>query len=140
MKNIKKIQTILKIALIAVILILIGVFSLSYTINKNNNYQESIINNIKNNYQVNDNINYANYYGNYYIFTTKNEVIVLTKEYKEVLKEDIKEIADNKNNYELIYKTNKLMYENTTVKNNKVIYDYYDAKTYKKLSRTTLEK
>ena len=52
----------------------------------------------------------------------------------------LKYLADNINNYELIYKTNKLMYENTTIKKNKVIYDYYDSKTYKKISSTTLEK
>ena len=52
----------------------------------------------------------------------------------------VKDLAENTNNYELIYKTNKLMYENTTIKKNKVIYDYYDTKTYKKISSTTLEK
>lgn len=137
MKNIKKI---LKIAIIVIVIILIGIFSLSYAINKNDRYKENIIKNIQNNYQVNNNITYANFYGNYYIFTTNTNVIVLTKEYQEVLKEDIKYLADNINNYELIYKTNKLMYENTTIKKNKVIYDYYDAKTYKKISSTTLEK
>ena len=137
MKNIKKI---LRIAIIVVVIILIGIFSLSYTINKNDRYKENIIKNIQNNYQVNNNITYANFYGNYYIFTTKTNVIVLTKEYQEVLKEDIKDLAENTNNYELIYKTNKLMYENTTIKKNKVIYDYYDTKTYKKISSTTLEK
>ena len=74
-----------------------------------------------------------------YIFTTNSNVIVLTKEYKEVLKEDINKLAKNTNNYELIYRTNKLMYEDTTVKDNKVTYDYYDANTYKKISSTTLE-
>ncbi len=135
----KNITTVLKIIIIVIALIFIGVFSLSYTINNNNSYKESIITNIKNNYNVNGDITYANYYGNYYIFTTNSNVIVLTKEYKEVLNEDINKLAKNTNNYELIYRTNKLMYEDTTVKDNKVTYDYYDANTYKKISSTTLE-
>ena len=135
----KNITTVLKIIIIVISLIFIGVFSLSYIINNNNSYKESIITNIKNNYNVNSDITYANYYGNYYIFTTNSNVIVLTKEYKEVLKEDINKLAKNTNNYELIYRTNKLMYEDTTVKDNKVTYDYYDANTYKKISSTTLE-
>lgn len=135
----KNITTVLKIIIIVIALIFIGVFSLSYTINNNNSYKESIITNIKNNYNVNGDITYANYYGNYYIFTTNSNVIVLTKEYKEVLNEDINKLATNTNNYELIYRTNKLMYEDTTVKDNKVTYDYYDANTYKKISSTTLE-
>ena len=135
----KNITTVLKIIIIVIALIFIGVFSLSYTINNNNSYKESIITNIKDNYNVNGDITYANYYGNYYIFTTNSNVIVLTKEYKEVLNEDINKLAKNTNNYELIYRTNKLMYEDTTVKDNKVTYDYYDANTYKKISSTTLE-
>lgn len=135
----KNITTVLKIIIIVIALIFIGVFSLSYTINNNNSYKESIITNIKNNYNVNGDITYANYYGNYYIFTTNSNIIVLTKEYKEVLNEDINKLAKNTNNYELIYRTNKLMYEDTTVKDNKVTYDYYDANTYKKISSTTLE-
>ena len=135
----KNITTVLKIIIIVIALIFIGVFSLSYTINNNNSYKESIITNIKDNYNVNGDITYANYYGNYYIFTTNSNVIVLTKEYKEVLNEDINKLAKNTNNYELIYRTNKLMYEDTTVKDNKVTYDYYDANNYKKISSTTLE-
>ena len=46
---------------------------------------------------------------------------------------------NSKDDFELIYRTNKLMYEDTTVKDNKVTYDYYDANTYKKISSTTLE-
>ena len=79
-------------------------------------------------------------YGNYYIFTTKNNVIVLNKEYKEILKEDIEKISKNKDNYELIYKTNKLMYEETITKENKVTYIYYDAESLKKIKETTLER
>lgn len=142
MKNIKyvNIKNIIRIILIVVILALAIIFSLSYIINKNNDYQEDITKNIKEHYNVDGEITYSNAYGNYYIFTTKNNVIVLNKEYEEVLKEDINTLADNKEGYELIYKTKTLMYEKTTIQDNKVIYTYYDAKTYKELSKTELEK
>ena len=142
MKNIKyvNIKNIIRIILIVVILVLAIIFSLSYIINKNNDYQEDITKNIKEHYNVDSDITYSNAYGNYYIFTTKNNVIVLNKEYEEVLKEDINTLADNKEGYELIYKTKTLMYEKTTIQDNKVIYTYYDAKTYKELSKTELEK
>jgi hypothetical protein len=140
MKNKRTITNIIRIVVIIIIIILVGVFSLSYTITKNDNYQEKLIKTISDNYQVNDSITYANLYNNYYVFTTKNNVIVLNKEYKEVEKKDINDLASNTNNYELVYKTKKLMYENTIIKKNKVIYEYYDAKTYKKISTTTLEK
>jgi hypothetical protein len=140
MKNKRTITNIIRIVVIIIIIILVGVFSLSYTITKNDNYQEKLIKTISDNYQVDDSITYANLYNNYYVFTTKNNVIVLNKEYKEVEKKDINDLASNTNNYELVYKTKKLMYENTIIKKNKVIYEYYDAKTYKKISTTTLEK
>ena len=141
MKNIKKyLKKIIIIITIIIILILIYIFSLSYTINKNNNYIDKITKEIKENYKIKEDITYSNLYGNYYIFTTKSKVIVLNKEYEEVLNENISTLANNDKNYALIYKTKKLMYEETIIKNNKVTYNYYDAKTYKKVSKTTLER
>lgn len=139
MKNLKTIKNIIKIIIIVIILILVGVFSLSYTITKNNNYKEEIMKNINTHYQTDEAITYANFYNNYYILTTKNNVVVLNNEYQEVEKQDLNKLAKNTNNYEIIYKTNKIMYENTITKKNKVTYEYYDAKTYKQLSSTTLE-
>ena len=136
----EKIKTIIKILVIIILLILICIFSTSYIINKNNDYKDNITTTIQTNYQVASEITYTNIYGNYYIFTTQNNVIVLNKEYEEILKENINILATNKNNYELIYKTNQLMYENTIIKNKTITYEYYDAKTYKKIKSTTLEK
>ena len=56
MKKFKKILNILKVLGIIIVIILVAVFSLSYTINKNSNYQEKIIKEIKNNYSTTDNI------------------------------------------------------------------------------------
>lgn len=140
MKKFKNILNILKVLGIIIVIILVAVFSLSYTINKNSNYQEKIIKEIKNNYSTTDNIEYANLYGNYYIFTTKEKVIVLNKEFKEVASEDKGQLAENKNDYQLIYKANKLMYEETILSKKAVTYKYYDSKTYKQLSKITLER
>lgn len=137
MKNIKQV---LKIVIGLVILILVGIFSLSYIINRNRDYSDDISNVIISNYNVDGEITYANLYGNYYIFTTSSNVIVLNREYEEVLKEDISYLCDNPNGYELIYKTNTLMYENTILDGNKITYEYYDVKNYKKISSTVLEK
>ena len=82
----------------------------------------------------------ANLYGNYYIFTTKEKVIVLNKEFREVASEDKSQLAENKNDYQLIYKANKLMYEETILSKKAVTYKYYDSKTYKQLSKITLER
>ena len=80
------------------------------------------------------------YNGNYYIFTTKEKVIVLNKEFREVASEDKSQLAENKNDYQLIYKANKLMYEETILSKKAVTYKYYDSKTYKQLSKITLER
>lgn len=137
MKNIKNI---LKVLVIIILIILIAIISLSYTINKNSSYQENIIKEIQSHYSTSNNIEYANYYGNYYIFTTKEKVIVLNKEFKEITSEDKNQLAENKNNYQLIYKANKLMYEETILSKKTVTYKYYDSKTYKQLSKITLER
>ena len=135
----KNIFNIIKFIIIIIIFILIAVFSLSYTINKNNNYKSNMIKKINNNYSLNDTITYINYYNDYYIITTKDKVVVLNNEYKEVAKEEINKIANNKNNYEIIYKNNKLMYENTIRKEKSITYEYYDIKTYEKKSSISLE-
>lgn len=135
----KKIKKLIIPCILILVIFLIPIFSISYIITKNNNFTNSLKSNIKNNYKTSEKINYVNKYGNYYIFKTANEVIVLNEEYEEITKEKISNIAKNVNNYELIYKTNKLLYENTKRTKNKVIYEYYDIKNYKKLSEITME-
>lgn len=133
-------KKIFKILIVAMIVILLCIFSLSYTINKNNNYEESIAKEIKANYPITEEIQYTNYYGNYYIFTTEKQIVVLNNEFQEVKKENLDKLAENKNNYEIIYKNNKLMYEKTNLEKNKVTYEYYDATNNKKISSSILEK
>ena len=133
----KKIIKIIAIILIVVALIAIILFT---TINKNNKYLSSITKDIEKNYKIKENITYSNKYGNYYIFTTDTKVIVLNKEYEEILSKDIDILDKNKNNYALIYKNNKLMYEETILKKDKLTYKYYDATNNKLIKETNLEK
>ena len=105
----------------------------------NTNKLDNLIINIKNNYEINEEISYINEYNNYYIFTTKTRVIVLNKEYQEILNESINNIEDIPKNKELIYKTNKLMFEETILKENKLIYKYYDATNGEFIKETVME-
>ena len=129
----------LKILIIPFIIILgITIYTI-YLTNNNTNYIEKTLKNIKDNYQINEEITYYNEYNNYYIFTTKTKVIVLNNEYVEILNEDITNIKKRKNNQELIYKTNKLMFEETILDDNNLIYKYYDASNYELVKETVLE-
>ena len=129
----------LKILSIPLIIILITISYTIYLIINNNNYLDSITKNIKDNYQINEEITYSNEYNNYYIFTTDTRVIVLNNEYTEVLNENITNIKERKDNQELIYKTNKLMFEETTTNDGKLIYKYFDASNGEFIKETIME-
>ena len=133
-------KKIIKIILPLLILVAIYMLILSVINNKNENYMNNITENIKENYDLEEEITYSNLYGNYYILTTSKEVIVLNKEYEEILKEDITTLASNPDNYDLIYKNNKLMYEETILKKDKLTYKYYDATTNEIIKETNMEK
>ena len=133
---IKRILKIVGIPLIIILIIFIYIYSL---VNNNQNYLDSITKNIKDNYQINEKITYSNEYNNYYIFTTKSRVIVLNNEYYEILNESIATIQEIPKNQELIYKTNKLMFEETILGEDKLIYKYYDAATNEFIKETIME-
>lgn len=129
----------LKILIIPFIIILGITIYTVYLTNNNTNYLDKTLKNIKDNYQINEEITYSNEYNNYYIFTTKTKVIVLNNEYKEVLNESITNIKEREDNQELIYKTNKLMFEETILDDNNLTYKYYDASNYELVKETVLE-
>lgn len=129
----------LKILIIPFIIILCVSIYIIYLISHNQKYLDSIANCIKRNYDINEEITYTNKYTNYYIFTTKDRVIVINNEFLEVLNESIAIIKPKPDNQDLIYKTNKLMFEETIVKNDELIYRYYDATTGNFIKETVLE-
>ena len=126
--------------IIIVIILIIGILYISYITNHNQDELNDITKSIQDNYSIKEEITYSNRYGNYYIFTTSSDVYVLNNEYKEVYKKSIQDLSENKENLPLIYKTNKLMYEKTIRKKDKITYEYYDALTNKLIKETTLER
>lgn len=131
-------KKLLQIILIPIIIIIVVIIYISYLSNSNQKYLDSITENIKDNYQIDEEITYSNLYGNYYIFTTKSKVFVLNKQYEEILSDSIATIKI-KEDMELIYKTNMLMYEEKQVKDKVVTYKYYDATTGDFIKETTME-
>lgn len=132
-------KRIIKIIIVIIILLALYLLVLSYINNKNYDYLNNITKNIKDNYKLTEEIITINEYGNYYILTTKKNIIILNKEYEEILIKDIKILAPNPNNYAIIYKTNKIMYEETILKNNKITYKYYDATNGNLIKETTMK-
>ena len=129
----------LKILIVPFIIILGITIYTVYLTNNNTNYLDKTLKNIKDNYQINEEITYYNEYNNYYIFTADTRVIVLNNEYTEVLNENITNIKERKDNQELIYKTNKLMFEETTTNDSKLIYKYFDASNGEFIKETIME-
>ena len=132
-------RKIVKMLIIPISIILILSLYILYIVNNNNNYLKNIKKNIKDNYPIKEEIAYLNEYNNYYIFTTKTRVIVLNNEYTEILNESISAIKKAEEKKELIYKTNKLMYEETIIKENNLIYRYYDASNGEFIKETVME-
>lgn len=120
-------KKILKIGITIIVLIVLCIIYISYITDNNSQDIERLKNEISKNYNTNGGIDYINEYNNNYIIKTNNKVVVLSKDYKEVIKEDISKLNSSFNDAELIYKTNKLMYEKTIRKNNTITYEYYDA-------------
>ena len=133
-------KKVLRSILIIVIILITGILYISYITNHNQDELNNITQNIKDNYSVKDEITYSNRYGNYYIFTTESDVYVLNNEYQKVYQKEISSLATNEENLPIIYKTNKLMYEKTIRKKDKITYEYYDALTGNLTKETTLER
>ena len=135
-KHIRSIRNIILTILLALIIF----FGLVYYItSRSDNYQRKLIKEIKNNYKISEEIVLINKFDNNYIIITDENVIVLNKKYEELTKESLSKLATNPNQYRLIYKNNKLMYEETILKKNKVTYKYYDAYKYELIDEIVLE-
>ena len=62
-----------------------------------------------------------------------DKILEQGKKYRELLREDKITVSENINNYDIIYRDKKLMYFNESSKDDKLIYTYYDIKTYKEI-------
>lgn len=127
---------------IIIIFICLAVFlfgSVIYIVNRNNNYLNNILEDIKNNSEIKEDIIYYNKYNNYYIVLTKNNIIVLDKDYKEVYNNSTEKFQDKTSEYEIIYKTDIPMYEETRKEGNTIKYIYYDIYTLDELDEIEIE-
>ena len=95
----------------------------------NDNYYNNISKSIKDNY-ANINLYYVNKYNNYYIFLSDENYGVLDGEYNEIMLISKSLVHDNTNNYDVIYKDNKLMYQEEVLDKDKLMINYYDIYTY----------
>lgn len=115
--------------------ILIILFLLIMYININNNkYNDKLENNIINNTEIKK-IRYINKYDNYYIVTNNKYIYLIDSKYDIILKKDISLIHKNTNNYDIIYKDEYLMYFNDYIKDDILVYEYYDINTYELIDR-----
>ena len=113
------------------------VLYISYITDHNSQEKLNLKNKLQKKYK-NEEITYANEYNNNYILKTNNKVIVLSKDLKEIITEDLTKLK-NMSNVELVYKTNKIMYEKTIRKKDEVTYEYYDALSGELVKSTKLE-
>jgi len=113
-----------KILTIIITIILIIFISINITVNKNKKYINNIEKEITNKTKIQD-IKLISYNNYHYVIKNKDNIIVLNDNYEIILKDNISNLKDVKGT--LIYKNNYLVYETKEIKNNKVIYTYYDA-------------
>ena len=95
----------------------------------NDNYYNNISKSIKDNY-ANINLYYVNKYNDYYIFLSDENYGVLDGEYNEIMLISKSLVHDNTNNYDVIYKDNKLMYQEEVLDKDQLMINYYDIYTY----------
>ena len=125
------------IIFVCIVVFLFG--SVIYIVSRNNNYLNNILEDIKNNSEIKEDIMYYNKYNNYYIVLTKDNIIVLDKDYKEVYNNSTEKFKDKTSEYEIIYKTDIPMYEETKKEGNTIKYIYYDIYTLDKLDEIEIE-
>ena len=91
------------------------------------------INDIKGNILKNTDIEdiiYINKYDNYYIVRNREYIYLLDYNYEEILDIDVDLLHDNKDNYDLIYRDNMIMYMDSYKSKEGVIFKYYDIYSY----------
>jgi competence protein ComGC len=123
----------LLILLIIIIVIIISILVLP-TIT-NNHYQNNTIKELEQN--TNLKVEYLNQYNNYYIVKTNDKIIVFNTKYEKITEETLDKIATM--DYDIIYKSNTLMYEETLITKGNITYNYYDIHTQEKINTIEIE-
>ena len=120
----------MKKGIVGFIFILILIFSsMLIMILFDNRYVNDIENKIIKNTDIRD-IVYVNEYDNNYIVMNNLYLYLFNDKYEEIYKVEIEDIYKNKNDYDIVYRDNTIMYMNSYKKKNGVIFKYYDIFTY----------
>ena len=139
MKKRKKGKITRKVIFVIFISVIIFFGIIFYISFSSDQYQNNLIKHVVRNYDILDSdIVLVNKFDNHYIVITDQDVIVLDNRYDEILVENLNKLSVNPNQYKLIYKNNKLMYENTILSDDKVVYEYYDAYSYTLINKIVL--
>lgn len=118
------------------LLVMIFIFVM-FTVNKNDKYNDDMVNYIKKNITSLESINYINKYDNYYIVKDNLNVMVIDNDMNIVLSEKLSNIYSSYD--DIVYRLNKLMYVEKIVKDNKVTYNYYDIYNHEEIDSIVVE-
>lgn len=118
------------------LLVMIFIFVM-FTVNKNDKYNNDMVSYIKKNITSLESINYINKYDNYYIVKDNLNVMVIDNDMDIVLSEKLSNIYSSYD--DIVYRLNKLMYVEKIVKDNKVIYNYYDIYNHEEIDSIVVE-
>ncbi len=121
-----------KIIIIFISLIIVLFSLVCYMVNNNNKYVSKMEELIIKNTDI-QNIDYINKYEDNYIVMDKEYVYLINRDFKIVFKIELTKIHENKNNYDIIYRQEELVYFNSKYTDDKIIYEYYDLYTYEKV-------
>ena len=113
------------------LIILILIICMDYNDKKSTN---KIINSIYKHTDING-IKYINRYDDYYIVLDNKKLYLINRDYDIIIEKEVSSLYDNKNNYDIIYKDEELMYFNDYIKDNKLVYEYYNIYNYKLIDR-----
>ena len=119
-------KKVIRIFILIILVIFISIYIVVRNDNKSINNIEKYI--IKNN-DIND-IEYVNIYGDSYIVMDKEYLYLFNDKYEEIDRLDVKNIYDNKKNYDIVYRDNLFMYMDSYNDKDGVIFKYYDILNY----------
>ena len=119
-------KKVIRIFILIILVIFISIYIMICNDNKSINNIEKYI--IKNS-DIND-IEYVNIYGDSYIVMDKKYLYLFNDKYEEIDRLDVKNIYDNKKNYDIVYRDNLFMYMDSYNDKDGVIFKYYDILNY----------
>lgn len=114
------------VILVICLIIIVPLSAIIFPVMRNNAYEKELFNDIYNNTGYKD-IKYLNKDNNYYIIKTKDKVLVLDLNYEEIISVPVNKLKDK--NLELVYRRNKLYYEDKVKDDGKLKYKFYDVET-----------